>query len=174
MPEQVTSESKPSYGVTFERTISDGNYGSNKFSAWVSADVAADATDQDKASALEAAAFIAKATVYAQIGVDFTNEEGVLREAVARVERAFPGTTDVSKQITPTVAPTQLVGGVRVKGAQHGDLPTWLIEQAAAAGVTEVWDNRDKASSPDFGKKPLFKATTTAAGEKYPKGFWPK
>jgi len=61
---------------------------------------------------------------------------------------------------------------VQVKGTQHGDLPDWLIAQCAAAGVAQVWDNRDGlAQNP---KRPWFKA---ADGTKNNRGddmaFWP-
>lgn len=167
MPETITQDSKPSFGVTFERTISDGNYGSNKFSAWVSADVPADATETQKYDALANAAAIAKALVYDQLGVEaHSDENDVIREATAAVKRAFPGTTDVTT--SANVAPTQLVGGVRIKGTQHGEVPKWLLEDAEKAGVSEVYDNRDGlAENP---KRPWFKATT---GGKEAKGFWP-
>lgn len=54
---------------------------------------------------------------------------------------------------------------VCVKGKQHGPLPEWFIREAQAAGVSEVWDNRDQlAVNP---KRPHFK---DANGEK---AFWP-
>lgn len=70
----------------------------------------------------------------------------------------------------PAQAPTNMT--VQVKGTQHGDLPDWLVTQCAAAGVTQVWDNRDGlAQNP---KRPWFKA---ADGTKNARGddmaFWP-
>lgn len=54
-----------------------------------------------------------------------------------------------------------------VKGAQHGPLPDWLFAEAAKAGVSEVYDNRDQlAVNP---KRPHFRGT---AGKDAP-AFWP-
>lgn len=58
-------------------------------------------------------------------------------------------------------------GRLNVKGAQHGPLPDWLFAEAAKAGVTEVYDNRDQlAVNP---KRPHFRGT---AGKDAP-AFWP-
>jgi hypothetical protein len=54
---------------------------------------------------------------------------------------------------------------------QQGPVPSWLVEQAAAAGVRSVWDNRQDAQGTN---KPWFRA---ADGTKNSKGqdvaFWP-
>ena len=67
-------------------------------------------------------------------------------------------------------APTNM--GVQVRGTQHGELPDWLFAQCAAAGVTQVWDNRDGLAQNQ--KRPWFKA---ADGTKNARGddmaFWP-
>jgi hypothetical protein len=57
--------------------------------------------------------------------------------------------------------------GLTVKGSQFGPLPDWLYEMAAAKGVTEVYDNRDRVAG---SKRPWFKATT--GGDNAP-AFWP-
>lgn len=72
------------------------------------------------------------------------------------VHAHFPGSTTLS---------------VRNPDEQQGPLPTWLIEQAAAVGVTEVWDNRNRL---DDGKAkgknwPWFRS----AHENIDKAFWP-
>jgi hypothetical protein len=54
--------------------------------------------------------------------------------------------------------------GVTIKGNQFGDLPDWLVLEAAQAGVTQVWDNRDKVAGT---KRPWFKDVN---GDK---AFWP-
>lgn len=71
------------------------------------------------------------------------------------VRDAFPGTATEPAN----------GGGVTVKGKQHGPLPQWLVDQAAAKGVTEVWDNRDRL--PQSPKSPHFKATNADIP------FWP-
>lgn len=54
--------------------------------------------------------------------------------------------------------------GVTVKGNQFGPLPDWLALEAFQAGVTQVWDNRDKVAGT---KRPWFKDVN---GDK---AFWP-
>ena len=54
--------------------------------------------------------------------------------------------------------------GVTVKGNQFGPLPDWLAFEAFQAGVTQVWDNRDKVAGT---KRPWFKDVN---GDK---AFWP-
>jgi hypothetical protein len=54
--------------------------------------------------------------------------------------------------------------GVTVKGNQYGSIPDWLVLEAAQAGVTQVWDNRDKVAGT---KRPWFKDVN---GDK---AFWP-
>lgn len=71
--------------------------------------------------------------------------------AVAAVVHAFPGTQMVSSAPAPQ-------GQVRIAGKQHGPIPEWLITAASRDGVTEVWDNRDKATAEN--KRPLFKAVS--------------
>lgn len=80
--------------------------------------------------------------------------------AVAAVTKAFNARPVEDR--TPTAKTTS---GIRVAGKQHGELPDWLIKDAAAAGVSEVWDNRDKLA--DNSKRPWFKAVN---GDK---AFWP-
>lgn len=61
--------------------------------------------------------------------------------------------------------------GLAVQGTQHGELPPWLIEQAAVKGVSKVWDNRDQVQGT---KKPHFRAadgTVDANGREV--AFWP-
>ena len=83
-----------------------------------------------------------------------------LTEPAAQVNAVFPNSQPVTNMT------------VQVKGTQHGPLPDWLVSQCAAAGVTQVWDNRDGlAQNP---KRPWFKA---ADGTKNNRGddmaFWP-
>jgi hypothetical protein len=91
--------------------------------------------------------------------------------SMQQVQDVFPTATMASApQQYAQPAPTNM--GVQVKGTQHGELPDWLTAQCAAAGVTQVWDNRDGlAQNP---KRPWFKA---ADGTKNARGddmaFWP-
>jgi len=68
------------------------------------------------------------------------------------IKALFPDATEVAS------------GDVTVKGNQHGELPSWLYVEAEKAGVTMVWDNRDKVAGT---KRPWFKDVN---GDK---AFWP-
>ena len=68
------------------------------------------------------------------------------------IKALFPDATEVAN------------GDVTVKGNQHGELPSWLYVEAEKAGVSMVWDNRDKVAGT---KRPWFKDVN---GEK---AFWP-
>lgn len=92
--------------------------------------------------------------------------------AMQQVQEVFPTAQPQAPAPQPQYqqAPTNM--GVQVKGTQHGELPDWLIAQCAAAGVTQVWDNRDGLAQNN--KRPWFKA---ADGTKNSRGddmaFWP-
>lgn len=81
--------------------------------------------------------------------------------AEATLAETFGSVEPVSRPVIPMNTSN---GSVRVKGTQHGPLPEWLIAEASKAGVTEVWDNRDKLS--ENPKRPWFKAVN---GDK---AFW--
>jgi len=70
-------------------------------------------------------------------------------------------------QQTFTAMPTPTTLPLKVKGNQFGPLPDWLFAAAAEKGVTEVYDNRDRAMGT---KRPWFKATT---GGDDAAPFWP-
>jgi hypothetical protein len=61
-------------------------------------------------------------------------------------------------------SPMADANGISVKGNQFGPLPDWLVLEAAQAGVSQVWDNRDKVAGT---KRPWFKDVN---GDK---AFWP-
>lgn len=92
-----------------------------------------------------------------------------ISDPVAVVNEVFPNSQPVAH---PQFNQPMTNMSVAVKGTQHGPLPDWLLSQAAKAGVTQVWDNRDGlAQNP---KRPWFKA---ADGTKDQRGqdvaFWP-
>jgi hypothetical protein len=65
----------------------------------------------------------------------------------------FPGTTEETFS-------------VKVRGQQHGPFPEWFLTEAAAKGITEVYDNRDQlAENP---KRPWFRSTSNKDD-----AFWP-
>jgi hypothetical protein len=79
------------------------------------------------------------------------------REEMSKVQNTAP-------KMRITQSPSAKVDGVTVKGNQFGDLPDWIILEASQAGVTQVWDNRDKVAGT---KRPWFKDVN---GDK---AFWP-
>lgn len=97
-------------------------------------------------------------------GTTVVQENGSYQETLGGNTQPYPqGQTSGSYQMGQPVATFQL----SVKGTQHGPLPEWLYEQAAAKGVTEVYDNRDRAQGT---KRPHFRSTT--GGDNAP-AFWP-
>jgi hypothetical protein len=78
------------------------------------------------------------------------------REEMSKVQRTAPQPRPQSTMAS--------ANGVTIKGVQHGDLPDWLVLEAFQAGVTQVWDNRDKVAGT---KRPWFKDVN---GDK---AFWP-
>jgi hypothetical protein len=79
------------------------------------------------------------------------------REEMSKVQNTAP-------KMRITQASSAKGDGVTIKGNQFGDLPDWLVLEAAQAGVTQVWDNRDKVAGT---KRPWFKDVN---GDK---AFWP-
>ena len=81
------------------------------------------------------------------------------REEMSKVQNTKP-------KMRTTQAPSAMAdaNGVSIKGNQHGDIPDWLVLEAFQAGVTQVWDNRDKVAGT---KRPWFKDVN---GDK---AFWP-
>jgi len=67
-------------------------------------------------------------------------------------------------RITQAPSAMATANGVTIKGNQYGDIPDWLVLEAVQAGVTQVWDNRDKVAGT---KRPWFKDVN---GDK---AFWP-
>lgn len=84
------------------------------------------------------------------------------REEMQKVQRR-------STYVPDTTMPSDMAqaNGIRIRGAQHGPIPDWLVLDAFQAGVSEVYDNRDQVAGT---KRPWFKATT---GGKDAKAFWP-
>ena len=79
------------------------------------------------------------------------------REEMMKVQNTAP-------KMRITQASSAKGDGVTIKGDQWGPIPDWLVLEAAQAGVTQVWDNRNQlAANP---KRPWFK---DANGDK---AFW--
>jgi hypothetical protein len=81
------------------------------------------------------------------------------REEMTKVQNTAP-----KMRITQASSAMAEANGISVKGNQHGPIPDWLVLEAAQAGVSQVWDNRDKVAGT---KRPWFKDVN---GDK---AFWP-
>lgn len=92
---------------------------------------------------------------------------GAVPVAAGTQNQGPTGTFTQSNPVPPPPQPQQQGGSVSVKGNQFGPLPEWLYAQAASAGVTEVYDNRDRIAGT---RRPWFRATT---GGDRAVGFWP-
>jgi hypothetical protein len=97
-------------------------------------------------------------------GSDMTKRPS--REEMGKSQRQAAGRAYLPAQspIVRTASDTAAALGIGVKGNQFGALPDWLVLEAAQAGVTQVWDNRDKVAGT---KRPWFKDVN---GDK---AFWP-
>jgi len=72
------------------------------------------------------------------------------REEMMKVQNTAP-----KMRITQAPSAMAEANGISIKGNQWGPIPDWLVLEAAQAGVTQVWDNRDQlAANP---KRPWFK-----------------
>ena len=131
----------------------------------VAAKIAADLVTTRPSSDLEELlSDFSTAFAYVSNSLFDAHNESSTNAAVAAVMAAMPGSTLVIDAPAPRAEITSSTV-VRIAGKSHGPLPDWLIKDAAAAGVAEVWDNRDKlAENP---KRPHFKAVN---GDK---AFWP-
>ena len=81
------------------------------------------------------------------------------REEMTKVQNTAP-----KMRITQASSAKGDGQAVTIKGNQFGAIPDWLALEAAQAGVTTVWDNRDKVAGT---KRPWFKDVN---GDK---AFWP-
>jgi len=93
------------------------------------------------------------------------------REEMSKVQRSPISAQEVRSSkgkgflpSAPKPSPMATANGVTIKGNQYGDIPDWLVLEAVQAGVTQVWDNRDKVAGT---KRPWFKDVN---GDK---AFWP-
>ena len=79
------------------------------------------------------------------------------REEMSKVQRQSAGRGYLPAQapLAKTSSTAAEANGVSIKGDQWGPIPDWLVLEAAQAGVTQVWDNRNGlAANP---KRPWFK-----------------
>lgn len=92
------------------------------------------------------------------------------------VLRAFPEATPVAvveATAQPQGLPQAPTGNLQVVGQQHGALPSWLVQQCAAAGITKVYDNRVDRDGNDITTNPANKRPWFKAADGSDKAFWP-
>lgn len=115
------------------------------------------AMDKDKSIITQVAAKIASdLTIHNANFGDFLMHLTAVKEALFEEIYGTPTPSEETMimQTFPTASESEF--DVRVKGQQHGPLPTWLIEACKRDGITEVYDNRDGlATNP---RRPWFKA----------------
>lgn len=131
--------------------------------AQVAGKIAADLVTTTQQPSVDAAV-AAWATALDAVYNALSDMHGWHGNAVAAVQAAFPSAVEVDAVPAPQ-SQTVMSSTLRIKGTQHGPIPEWLITATRAAGVTEVWDNRDKLQ--ENPKRPHFRAVTGDAA------FWP-
>lgn len=117
-----------------------------------------------------------------EMAFNYVNDKLQQMNGMELIKEAFPSaqqdyyqaeqqefTQTRTSSTSPAPAPVARISAVKVAGTQHGDLPNWLIAACQKAGVTKVWDNRDKAVGT---KRPWFKQADAVDGQE-PAAFWP-
>lgn len=138
--------------VSFTRKVSDGNYGSTEFFHAVQYDIPDPSDGEAIVAAANAAATIAKAVVFEQLGIEHTlDESGVVVEVV---RRAFPGSV-----VEPAAAQAAPAGGNEppypantTDAAQKKANKEWA-EALYATNPAAFYDNRAKKASGEFSAK---------------------
>jgi hypothetical protein len=157
--------------VTFERKVSDGDYGSVTARAWAESEIPRGATSTDVATALGRVFAATKVAVLDELGRSYTLDENfIVREDAAPVTEAR-----VTQAFKSEGATQSSGGSVRVVGTQHQPLPDWLISDALKAGVEAVFDNTPDAVGTT---KPWYREAVSKGAQGHgkdgtPKAFWP-
>lgn len=161
--------------VSFNRKVSDGNYGGSEATAWVQGDIPPDASPQAIAEALANLFQSAKAAVLDELGVGWhVDDQGIVRETETPFVSTQHAQAAVQRQTNATVVQGTLkVMNAGKPGVSTEPLPAWLLSETAADGTTAVWDQRHEAT----GNQPLFREACQKGQGKgkngMPKGYWP-
>jgi len=139
--------------VTFSRKVNLGNYESADCSAFVQADIEFGDDEDVRAAKIKAAALLAKAAVYEQLGISFNLNDTAV--AVESIERTFG-------QVETATEPPKAQPAARPAPRSNGALPWEGLDgkdaKAAAwehlsANPKDWYDNRETAT----GSQPTFK-----------------
>lgn len=161
---------------------SDGDYGSDEYGIHVQFDM-----DGELDENIRGAFYTAKQHVLDQLGINYElDAEGILRTAFPGAQSVAPSANDAYAKYQAPAAPSATVPVPYQTGDTRppvrvikpwGDVPNWLVEEAAKAGVAEVFDNRSKLKMNGGSwsdKSPWFKeALPKGANTDDAKGFWP-
>jgi len=182
-PEETTEVvvSGNKFSIQFERSVSDGNYGSTKATVWLQGEVPVDADDTTLAEAAGRRLNVAAVTVFEHLGISshFDADAGVVREDLAavsapRVQQALRG--------TPVATPGGGggTGGLTIKNADEASpepLPAWLLNEKLIKDgtITAIYDRR---LTRDASRNQAWFAEAARKGEGHgkdgsAKGFWP-
>ena len=125
----------PHITVYFARKINDGNFGATEVGIHFPVDVAD--TEPETMERLYHVLAVAKATVYGQLGIEYTMDGQIV---VEKVERAFPNSTEAPAASAPRPAASAPSGS-----------PHAVFGTCAGCGGTDFWDNRQtkKGRQPD-------------------------
>lgn len=146
MSEEVIEVQERKLSVTFDRKISDSNYGSSEVRVWVEDSVSATSTDAKVSERAVELINVAKAAAYDALGIEATvDESGNLREKFTptaqltrdAIERNMPGTSSVSNGSYET-------GGLEVAGDLKENVPSKVLEYCQQHGITKIWANEGK------------------------------
>lgn len=169
---QVEPTLKVTFG--FERKLDLGNYNNAVASAYASSEVPVGASQGEYVEAIQALAQAVKAVVFDELGLPtFLDDNGILREVVTAAATSNRVEHAINKAFEGTTAEASGVKIANYAQTSKQPLPDWFLKEAADKGVTEVWDNRDKAT----GKQPKFKETAGSAKNRggdadNPIAFW--
>lgn len=164
--------------VTFERKVTDGDYGGTTARAWLEDEIASDASSNDIVQSMSNLFAACKVAVLDELGIPFImDDNGVVREksvpVVTRNDAPKGVATDAASRIDHAFGSTN--HQVRIMNPDDysgGDMPDWLIEKCAKDGVTAIWYNGHKATgNQPHWREALSKDKRDAGVEA--KAYWP-
>lgn len=165
--EAPVSDSKVS--VTFDRKVSDGNYGGIECRAWVEGSVNNGATAEAIVTKLQELFAAAKVVVLDELGIPYVmDDNGVVREKNIPTVGAVSPETRVEHALQPNRSIK-----IMNPNEQDGPVPAEVYDWAEANGFTAIFDNRKgrKGNQPHF-RQALTKAQRDAGVSAA--GYWLK
>lgn len=130
--------------------------------------------DRDRSIISQVAAKIASDLAIHNVSLDafaekFVGVNNILMELIYDTVQSQPtqsASTNAGVQYAEQAFGAKAEFNIVVRGKQHGEIPSWLLDACKRDGITEVYDNRDGlAENP---KRPWFKAVKDKE-----KAYWP-